>query len=131
MTRWPTSTPTSATCTNAISTEPSALPTPQNRIDGQLPDGDLQSLVGALPSGSGGSAAPYGRRSANPPAGSEEHGVIAGSCLLEPGRDQAAAFLHSAGTLHPLPERAEEIPPQRRHRQQDQRPAAVERMGGF
>ena len=49
----------------------------------------------------------------------------------DPGLDQPAAFLHIAGALHPLAERAEEVPPQRRHRQQDQRPAAVECMGGF
>jgi hypothetical protein len=48
MTRWPTSTPTSATFTIAISTESSALPTPQIRINGQLPAGDLQPLVSAL-----------------------------------------------------------------------------------
>lgn len=48
MTRWPTSTPTSATCTTAISTESSALPTPQIRINGQLPAGYPQPLVSAL-----------------------------------------------------------------------------------
>ena len=48
MTRWSTSTPTSATCTTAISTEPSALPTPQIRINGQLTADQLQPLVGAL-----------------------------------------------------------------------------------
>ena len=52
-------------------------------------------------------------------------------CLCEVGLDQPAALLHIARALHPLGKRAEELPPQRRHRQKDQRPAPVERVGGF
>ena len=51
MTRWSTSTPTSATCTTVISTEPSALPTPQILINGQIWADQLQPLAGTIPAG--------------------------------------------------------------------------------
>jgi len=56
---------------------------------------------------------------------------MAGSCLRKSGLDQPAALLHVTRGLHRSTQRAEELTPQHRHRQQDQRPARIERMGGF